>query len=124
MSRGHIFPDDPPPPDTNAQEEALRLKRLRRDIIERHARKWTYGPKRGHVMFCTQSRAELSGEAPNRGSAGKVIYDTLEDAVRAAAELLAATGADMKPYECPRSRHGHHHLTHGDHRTYPRRETP
>jgi hypothetical protein len=80
----------------------------RQAIIRRHAR--MRGPK---VSFCGESRLEREGRnysfrtQPN----GKVIYDDREVAESAARELLALTGVAFRPYECPRSRHGHHHLT-------------
>jgi hypothetical protein len=79
----------------------------RRAIIRRHAR--VRGRK---VVFCGVSNLEKEGRntfhpQPN----GKVIYDDRESAEAAAQELLALTGVAFRPYPCPRSRHGHHHLT-------------
>ena len=81
--------------------------RERRAIMMRHAR-----VRDGRPVFCGQSRLEREGRnsfhaQPN----GKVVYNDREHAEAAAAELLAATGKAFRPYPCPRSRHGHHHLT-------------
>jgi hypothetical protein len=81
--------------------------RERRKIMRKYAR--MRGPK---VVCCGVSNLEKEGRntfhpQPN----GKVIYDDRESAEAAARELLALTGVAFRPYQCPRSRRGHHHLT-------------
>lgn len=79
----------------------------RRAVVRKYAR-W----QNGSPCFCGPSRLEMEGRntfhaQPN----GKVIYNDRETAEKAAAELLAITGINFRPYQCPRSRRGHHHLT-------------
>ena len=81
----------------------------RRAILCRHARL----TKAGRPVFCAPSRAELTGRAPLRQSAGtdgKVIYPTREAAEAAARELESLGARRLRPYLCARSRHGHFHL--------------
>lgn len=96
---------------TDSREpEARDTKRARRRIIARHARRG----RRHEVLFCIPSKAELSGEAPRRetaGSDGKVIFPDLEAAEAAARELEALGGGPQRAYVCSRSKTGHAHLT-------------
>jgi len=79
----------------------------RRAIMRRYGRF-----QRGKLSFCGLSNLEKEGRAPFHPQPnGKVIYNSRELADAAARELLALTGIAFRPYECPRSRHGHHHLT-------------
>jgi hypothetical protein len=82
----------------------------RRAILCRHARL----TKAGRPIFCAPSRAELTGRAPLRQSAGtdgKVIYSTREAAEAAARELESLGARPLRSYLCGRSRSGHFHLT-------------
>lgn len=82
----------------------------RGEVLHRHARL----AKNGRPVFCTPSRAEQAGLiAPKqtRGTTGKVIYSTREDAEAAARELEALGSRYLRPYLCGRSRSGHYHLT-------------
>lgn len=82
-------------------------KRARRKILRKYAR-----VRMGRPVFCGPSRAETQhgvdfGIVRN----GKVIFDNRELAEAAAAALRELTGEMFRPYECPRSKRGHHHLT-------------
>jgi hypothetical protein len=82
-------------------------RRARRKILRKYAR-----VRMGRPVFCGPSRAETQygvdfGIVRN----GKVIFDNREQAEAAAAALRELTGEMFRPYECPRSRSGHHHLT-------------
>jgi hypothetical protein len=79
-------------------------------VIRQNARLIKGGPQYGQPMRCKRGGGELYPS----GSDGKVIYDT-EAAARAAASALELLGMERQsPYPCPRSRHGHYHLTTGD----------
>jgi hypothetical protein len=77
-------------------------------ILLRHAR-----IRGGRAVRCGPSHAEEDGTAGYwwRARQHKVIYDTREAAEAASAELTAAGSAPSRPYPCPRSTHGHYHLT-------------
>jgi hypothetical protein len=60
-------------------------------------------------MTCTRGRDELYPT----GSDGKIIYDDIEKASGAARELAKHGYGVQPPYPCPRSQHGHYHLTQG-----------
>lgn len=82
----------------------------RGEILARHAR-LTRG---GRPIFCAPSRAEIRGAAiprQTRGTDGKVIYDSREEAEAAARELEDLGARPLRSYLCGRSRHGHFHLT-------------
>jgi hypothetical protein len=82
----------------------------RAEVLIRHARLATSG----RPVFCTPSRAEIAGAAPlrqSRGTNGKVIYGTREDAEAAARELEVLGANKLRAYRCSRSRSGHFHLT-------------
>jgi hypothetical protein len=82
----------------------------RGEVLHRHARL----AKSGRPVFCTPSRAELAGNVAarqTRGTDGKVIYSTREDAEAAARELEALGARYLRAYLCGRSRSGHFHLT-------------
>lgn len=79
-------------------------------VVARHARM----QRNGRPVFCTPSRAELSGTVAlrqGRGTDGKVIYETREAAEAAARELEELGALAMRAYRCNRSRSGHYHLT-------------
>jgi hypothetical protein len=81
----------------------------RSEVLHRHARL----SKNGRPVFCTPSRAEIDGSmAPRqgRGTDGKVIYSTREDAEAAARELEELGARYLRAYLCGRSRGGHFHL--------------
>lgn len=81
----------------------------RSDVLHRHARL----TKAGRPVFCTPSQAEIAGVArlrQGRGTDGKVIYSTREDAESAARELEALGARALRSYLCGRSRSGHFHL--------------
>jgi hypothetical protein len=81
----------------------------RSDVLHRHARL----TKAGRPVFCTPSQAEIAGVAKlrqGRGTDGKVIYSTREDAESAARELEALGARALRSYLCGRSRSGHFHL--------------
>jgi hypothetical protein len=83
-------------------------REARRQIIRKYGRH----KKNGDIEFCGPSRLEREGRntfhaQPN----GKVIYHDREVAEKAAAALLKLTGVAFRPYACPRSKRGHHHLT-------------
>jgi hypothetical protein len=82
----------------------------RGEVLHRHARL----TKAGRPIFCSPSRAEVQGIAPlrqSRGTDGKVIYSTREDAEAAARELEQLGARPLRSYLCGRSRSGHFHLT-------------
>ena len=82
----------------------------RGEVLLRHARL----ASSGRPVFCTPSRAELSGlvgPRAGRGTDGKVIYPTREAAESAARELEALGARALRAYRCGRSRRGHFHLT-------------
>ena len=79
-------------------------------MLHRHAKLM----KNGRPVFCTPSRAEMTGRVPprqSRGTDGKVIYPTREAAEAAARELEALGAGALRSYMCGRSRRGHFHLT-------------
>ena len=78
-------------------------------VLERHARL----TKKGRPIFCSPSAAEVSGVVlprQDRGTDGKVVYATREDAEAAARELEELGARRLRAYVCGRSRHGHYHL--------------
>ena len=75
-------------------------------VVARYAR-----ARDGAVLRCTPAQKERDGRRSYQGSAGKVIFDSADQAGRCAAELRLVIGAADNVYPCPRSRHGHHHLT-------------
>ncbi len=82
----------------------------RGEVVARHARL----QRNGRPVFCTPSRAELAGTVAlrqGRGTDGKVIYESREDAEAAARELEGLGSQAMRAYRCNRSRSGHYHLT-------------
>lgn len=82
----------------------------RGEVVARHARL----QKNGRPVFCTPSRAELAGTVAlrqGRGTDGKVIYETRDEAEAAARELEDLGAQAMRAYRCNRSRSGHYHLT-------------
>jgi hypothetical protein len=82
----------------------------RGEVLLRHARL----ASSGRPVFCTPSRAELTGlvgPRAGRGTDGKVIYPTREAAEAAARELEALGARALRAYRCGRSRRGHFHLT-------------
>jgi hypothetical protein len=82
----------------------------RGEVLLRHARL----ASSGRPVFCTPSRAELTGlvgPRAGRGTDGKVIYPTRETAEAAARELEALGARALRAYRCSRSRRGHFHLT-------------
>lgn len=81
----------------------------RGEVIARHARL----QRNGRPIFCTPSRAELDGQVAlrqGRGTSGKIIYSTREDAEAAARELEDLGARALRAYRCNRSRSGHFHL--------------
>lgn len=82
---------------------------LARRLAEERARKRRNGRT---PMRCQPSSAEEDGRVRRRGSEGKLIYDSRADAEWTALAIANATGErPMYAYVCPRSRHGHLHLT-------------
>lgn len=86
------------------------VKAARRAVIDRFAR---LRPN-GRAEFCSpstekQAAAVARGQAPSGD--GKVIYPDRQAAEAAAKEFEALDGQPMRAYRCPRSQHGHHHLT-------------
>lgn len=78
-------------------------------VLERHARL----TKKGRPIFCSPSAAEIAGmivPRQDRGTDGKVVYATREDAEAAARELEELGARRLRAYVCGRSRHGHFHL--------------
>ena len=73
----------------------------RKVVLNRYAR---LKPS-GKPIVCTPGRNERS-----RHSEGKVIFDSQESAVLAAAELVRLGARRMTAYPCPRSKRGHWHL--------------
>lgn len=83
-----------------------RSRDRRRAVVRRYAR----CRGNGKPILCTPSSWAAIDER-ERHSDGKVIYDTLALAVAAEREFRQMGAAPQWPYPCPRSRHGHHHLT-------------
>lgn len=82
----------------------------RGEVLIRHARL----ASSGRPAFCTPSRAEIAGTVPlrqSRGTTGKVIYGSREDAEAAARELESLGAQRLRAHLCSRSRNGHFHLT-------------
>lgn len=83
-----------------------------RAITKRHARLVKGRGVYTFPMRCQPSRdPAVARERGGLGSAGKVIYDTREAAEAAAREIERIVPERLYAYECPRSSHGHHHLT-------------
>jgi hypothetical protein len=85
-------------------------------IVRRHARLFPNG-------FPIKCRAALIEDRPN--AQAKIIYDDKEKAEAARVEFEALPGAPhLRAYACPRSLHGHYHLTTDGHagKVYARRE--
>lgn len=81
----------------------------RKRIMRQYARM-----RMGRPVFCGPSKREKEGRPVDFVIVrnGKVIFDDRAQAEAAATALFELTGERFRPYECPRSRHGHHHLTH------------
>lgn len=67
----------------------------------------------GNLMYCKGSRLEAQqrktwGKKPIRS---KIIFNSVEDAEKWAEILFKRTGVKRRAYLCPRSKHGHAHLT-------------
>lgn len=78
-------------------------------VEERHARLH----RNGKPVRCTPSPEERWGVKPrreNKGTDGKVIYDSREHAEAAALEYEQLGLPPQRAYLCRRSRSGHHHL--------------
>jgi hypothetical protein len=88
-------------------------------IVAQFARKRGHGRTPDAVVRCEQTRVEREGWGSELGAVGKVVYDSVELAERAAVALGAAglNDAPLYAYPCPRSGTGHAHLT----RTPPKR---
>jgi hypothetical protein len=71
-------------------------------VIRRHSRR-----VHGKPLRCEPSRDEQE----KTHSVGKVVYPSVEVAQIAAAEIENAGYGAQTVYLCPRSRHGHAHLT-------------
>ncbi len=98
-------PTGPAVPQQRGVRDAARA-----EVLLRYARLATSG----RPVFCTPSRAEIAGAVPlrqGRGTSGKVIYGTREDAEDAARELELLGANKLRAYRCSRSRSGHFHLT-------------
>lgn len=84
-------------------------------IVRRHARLFP----NGYPIKC---RAALIEDRP--GAQAKIIYDDQEKAEAARIEFEELAGAPyLRAYACPRSLHGHYHLTTDGHaaKVYARR---
>lgn len=85
--------------------------RERQEILARHCR---LSPA-GRPLECAPSKAEQKNPEKHwrwQGNDEKVILIDLEHAQDCARELAALYGEPpMRPYECPRTRRGHYHLT-------------
>lgn len=100
VTKKHIFPDEP--------------WRYVQAIVLRHARiatRNTGNAKKGQALKCNPTKDEREGRKRVRFAEPKVIYDTLEAAEAAAAEMVEIGLSPQRAFECPRSKHGHHHLT-------------
>lgn len=92
----------------------------RREIIRKYCRMTKPGPE-GKPKFCNAGRDELrkrgrlrSGQENLPGGRAlqtKVIFDSVEAAQACEQELYALHGVHQRAYPCPRSRHGHAHLS-------------
>lgn len=87
-------------------------RRWRRMILA-----WFARQKGDHIVYCRPSNRELAEPGMRRarkGTDGKVIYDSVEDASDAASALLAVGGSDrITVYRCGRwRRRPHYHLAH------------
>jgi hypothetical protein len=84
-------------------------------IVQRHARLFPNG-------FPMKCQAALIEDRPD--AQRKIIYDDQEKALAARDELEKLPGAPrLRVYPCPRSLHGHYHLTTDGHaaKVYARR---
>jgi len=63
------------------------------------------------LVRCTATKREQLGKGEHLGAEGKVVYDSVELAQRAADALVAAGLGRLYAYPCGRSRTGHAHLT-------------
>jgi hypothetical protein len=86
-----------------------RLAEARRDVMAKYGRH--HRDRRRGLVWCTPSRAEQRRD-PQPHSAGKVIFDSEEIARAAVRELRSLGNVGDTVYPCPRSRHGHFHITH------------
>lgn len=80
-------------------------------IVSRYGRRRGYGSQPDKLMRCEASRREVLGAVSNLGAEGKVIYDSVAVAERAALALAAAGLGKVYAYPCARSSSGHAHLT-------------
>lgn len=81
----------------------------RRDIIQRHARL----TPTGRPILCHPGQCEINNPSrrkENEGTDHKIIYNTYTQAAACARELERIGARPMHPYECRRSKTGHHHL--------------
>lgn len=98
-------PTEPAVPQQRGVRDSARA-----EVLLRYARLATSG----RPVFCTPSRAEIAGTVPlrqSRGTNGKVIYGSREDAEAAGRELEVLGANRLRAYRCSRSRSGHFHLT-------------
>lgn len=82
---------------------------LRTAEIKKYARTMN----NGNVMYCKSSLSEdrqrsALGKKPIRS---KIIFNNIDDAKTWAGILFKKTGVKRRAYLCPRSNHGHAHLT-------------
>jgi hypothetical protein len=86
------------------------IKAARRAVIDRYARLHASG----RPEFCSptpKERADGAVRGQSRSDDGKVTYPHRHAAESAAQDFEALDGQPMRAYRCPRSRHGHFHLT-------------
>lgn len=90
------------------QTQATSDQDKRREIMRKHARLTSSG----NLKFCHPTSREVA----ERQAAGRrpphepVIYDSIEAAYAAEAEMRELDGVQQRAYVCNRSRSGHAHL--------------
>jgi hypothetical protein len=86
------------------------IKKIVDSIIYKYCRKY---PNSGRPIFCTPSFEEqVRMDTLRYKKKKKYIYDSEEIALKCADELTRTAGwTRQKAYPCPRSKHGHYHLT-------------
>lgn len=76
------------------------------EIVHRYARM-----RNGKPAFCSLTEEERQIGRQLHGATGKVIYDDESNAWAAAYAFMRLGDPETRPYPCPRSRHGHYHLS-------------
>lgn len=95
------------------QKEGRIYLEVTRELATAELKQYARTMNNGNLMYCKSSRLEAKqrkiwGRKPIKS---KIIFNSLEDAIKWAEILEKRTGVKRRAYLCPRSQHGHAHLT-------------